>query len=194
MPTKLTRPGVGGRRAADRWGALRRQALLWAATRQARRLINRDLGLMGASDMDSVVRAVEVKQGKRITTVRIPLPPEVSAFCIRGQDRDYVVVDAQAGQLTQAHAILHELFHLWKEHPAEDGGHDMEMDADTIRLLMPGVRPEAVLRVLTRSHYARKAELGAETFATTMLQRLHLSETPRDERVSSTFIHRSAGV
>ncbi|MFB7512959.1 hypothetical protein [Streptomyces sp. NPDC056144] len=149
---------------------------------------------MGASDMDAVVRAVEEKRGKRIVTVRVPLPPEVSAFCVRGHDRDYVVVDSGAGELTRAHSTLHELFHLWEEHPAEDGGHDLAMDEEAIRLLLPGVKPEAVLRVLTRSHYAKKAELSAETFATTMLQRLQFDASRGDETVSSTLAHRSAGV
>ncbi|MFF9428381.1 hypothetical protein [Streptomyces sp. NPDC014746] len=194
MPRELRRPGARGRRAGGRWKALREQAHLWTATRQARHLINRDLGLMGASDMRDVVRAIEERRGKRIITVRVPLPPEVSAFCIRGQDLDYVVVDSQAGELTQAHATLHELFHLWEEHPSEDGTHDLKMEEETIRLLLPGIKPEAVLRILTRSHYARKAELTAETFATTMLQRLQLSSARADESVSSTFAHRSAGV
>ncbi|MET9427814.1 MULTISPECIES: hypothetical protein [unclassified Streptomyces] len=144
--------------------------------------------------MDSVVRAVEERRGKSIVIFRVPLPPEVSAFCIRGHDRDYVVVDSQAGELTQAHSTLHELFHLLEEHPAEDGSHDLEMDEETIRLLLPGVKPEAVIKILTRSHYAKEAEWGAETFATTMLQRLQLSRTRWDESVSSTFAHRSAGV
>ncbi|MGW7433267.1 ImmA/IrrE family metallo-endopeptidase [Streptomyces sp. NPDC054861] len=163
------------------------------ATWQARRLINRDLGLMGANDIAAVIKAIEDKRGKKIVMVEIPLPPEVSAFCVRGQDRDFVVVDSQAGELTQAHATLHELFHLWEEHPAEDGSHDLEMDEETIRVLLPGIKPDAVLKVLTRSHYTKKAELSAETFATSMLQRLHLSAR-RDESVSSTLAHRSAGV
>ncbi|MFC8172727.1 hypothetical protein ACFUJU_20470 [Streptomyces sp. NPDC057235] len=195
MPLKEPRrPDARGRRAAGRWTALREQGHLWAATRRAGRLINRDLGLVGAGDMEAVIRAVEEKRGKRITMVRVPLPPEVSAFCVRGHDREYVVVDALAGELTRAHATLHELFHLWEEHPAEDGGHDLEMDETTVRLLLPGIKPEAALRILTRSHYSKKAELGAETFATLMLQRLHLSAARGDEPVSSTLAHRSAGV
>lgn len=148
---------------------------------------------MGATDMAAVLRAVEEKRGKRIAVFRVPLPPEVSAFCIRGRDQDWVVVDSQAGELTQAHATLHEAFHLLEEDPAEDGSHDLEMDETTIRLLLPGVKPEAVLRILTRSHYTKKPERGAEMFATIMLQRLHLSKG-LDGSVASTFSHRSAGV
>ncbi|MFF5638508.1 hypothetical protein [Streptomyces sp. NPDC012825] len=193
-PEEPRRPAARGRRAPRRWAALREQGRLWAATRQARRLINRDLGLMGASDLAAVVRAIEEKRGKRIITVQVPLPPEVSAFCVRGHDREYVVVDARAGELTRAHATLHELFHLWEEHPEEDGGHDLEMDEAAVRLLLPGLKPRAVLKVLTRSHYAERAELGAEMFATIMLQRLQLSTTRADEPVASTLAHRSAGV
>ncbi|MFE5730946.1 hypothetical protein ACFQ7A_08575 [Streptomyces sp. NPDC056528] len=193
-PEEPRRPAARGRRAPRGWAALREQGRLWAATRQARRLINRDLGLMGASDLAAVVRAIEEKRGKRIITVQVPLPPEVSAFCVRGHDREYVVVDARAGELTRAHATLHELFHLWEEHPEEDGGHDLEMDEAAIRLLLPGLKPRAVLKVLTRSHYAERAELGAEMFATIMLQRLQLSTTRGDEPVASTLAHRSAGV
>ncbi|MFF4868236.1 hypothetical protein ACIPQA_02770 [Streptomyces sp. NPDC090109] len=195
MPLKEPRPvGARGRRAGGRWAAVRERGHLWAAARRARRLIHRDPGLAGAGDMAAVVGAVEEKRGRRIVMVGVPLPPEVSAFCVRGHDRDYVVVDAQAGELTRAHATLHELFHLWEDHPAEEGGHAPGMDEATIRLLLPGLKPGAVLKVLTRSHYAQRAELGAETFATLMLQRLRLSGARGDEPVSSALAHRSAGV
>ncbi|MFC7794447.1 hypothetical protein [Streptomyces cinereoruber] len=195
MPLKEPRhPDARGRRAAGGWAALRERGRLLAATRRAGRLVRRDAGLKGADDVAAVVRAVEEKRGKRIVLVHVPLPPEVSAFCVRGHDREYVVVDARAGELTRAHATLHELFHLWEEHPAEDGGHDPGMDEAAIRLLLPGIRPEAVRKALTRSHYTERAELGAETFATVMLQRLRLSGTRGDGPVSSTLAHRSAGV
>ncbi|MFJ4869215.1 hypothetical protein [Streptomyces sp. NPDC088757] len=195
MPlTEPCPPHAPGGRSGGGWAALRERGRLWAATRRAGRLIHRDPELKSAADMAAVVRAVEEKRGTRIVMVRVPLPPEVSAFCVRGHDREYVVVDARAGELTRAHAALHELFHLWEEHPAEDGGHAPEIDEATVRLLLPGLRPEAVRKVLTRSHYAAEAELGAETFATLMLQRLRLSAARGDEPVSSALAHRSAGV
>lgn len=195
MPLKEPRrPGRRGGRAADGWAALRERRRLLAAARRARRLVHREAGLKGADDLAAVVRAVEEKRGRRIVLVRVPLPPEVSAFCVRGHDRDHIAVDSRAGELTRTHATLHELFHLWEEHPAEDGGHALEMDEATIRLLLPGIRPEAVRKALTRSHYTERAELGAETFATVMLQRLRLFETRGNGPVSSTPARRSAGV
>ncbi|MER6478250.1 hypothetical protein ACFFSH_38845 [Streptomyces filamentosus] len=150
---------------------------------------------MGASDLAGVVSFIEEKRGRRIVVRRIPLPPEVSAFCVQGMEFDIVVVDSSAGELMQTHATLHELYHLWEEHPAEDGDHDLKMDEETVRLLLPGLRPEAVLRILARSHYSKTVERGAETFATIMLQRLRLSGGwSSDGSVASTMSHRSAGV
>jgi hypothetical protein len=149
---------------------------------------------MGASDIAGVVRTIEERRGRRIAITQVQLPPEVSAFCVRGTDRDLIVVDSGAGELTQAHATLHELCHLWEEHPAESAGHVPVMEEETIRLLLPGLKPDAVLRILTRSHYGETVERDAETFATIMLQRLRLSRTQGDDSLASPLSHRSAGV
>ncbi|MFE5597092.1 hypothetical protein, partial [Streptomyces sp. NPDC056549] len=144
------------------WSTLRRQRQLLLSSRFARRLIRRDLGLMGANDMSDVLRAIKAKRGKEIVITRVPLPPEVSAFCVRGRDRDFIVVDSQSGELTQAHATLHELFHIWDEEPKEDSHHDLTLNEETLKFLLPGLKAEAALKILKRSHYARKHERNAE--------------------------------
>lgn len=178
------------------WRSLREQCAILAATWSISRLIHRDLGLSGIRDMQGLVDAVAMKRGKPITVTAIPLPPEVSAFCARGTDRDHIVVDANAAELTRLHAQLHELFHLWEEHPSGDGTYDQPMTEETVRRLLPGLKPEPVLQVLTRSHYDSAHERRAEAFATVMLQR-HLRlrrDRNADGLITSALTHRRTGV
>ncbi|MFF3957418.1 hypothetical protein ACFYY1_30030 [Streptomyces sp. NPDC001890] len=145
--------------------------------------------------LQGLVDTVARKRGKPITLTRAPLPPEVSGFCARGQDRDFIVVDSHASELTQLHASLHELFHLWEEHPAEDSTRQ-PMSEDVVRQLLPGLKPGPVLQVLTRSHYEEAHERRAEAFATVMLER-HLqlrSDQHQTGFLTSVLSHRRSGV
>ncbi|MFE7778424.1 hypothetical protein ACFU5O_31975 [Streptomyces sp. NPDC057445] len=145
--------------------------------------------------MQGLIDAVARKRNKPITVTAAPLPPEVSAFCARGEDRDYIVVDSRANELTRLHAELHELWHLWEEHPSEEAP-DQPMTETVVRQLLPGLKPGPVLQVLTRSHYDSAHERRAEAFATVMLQR-HL-ELRRDQNkngsLTSALTHRRSGV
>ncbi|MBO0657272.1 hypothetical protein J1792_32535 [Streptomyces triculaminicus] len=177
------------------WRALREQCAILVATWSITRLIHRDLGLSGIRDIQDLVDAVATKRAKPITVTAVPLPPEVSAFCARGRDRDHIVVDANAAELTRLHAQLHELFHLWEEHPSGDDN-DQPMTEETVRRLLPGLKPGPVLQVLTRSHYDSAHERRAEAFATVMLQR-HLRlrrDRNTDGLITSTLTHRRTGV
>ncbi|MGW2652063.1 ImmA/IrrE family metallo-endopeptidase [Streptomyces sp. NPDC001478] len=166
------------------------------ATRAARRQIRRDLGLSGVQDLKGLVDAVAASQNKPITIREVPLPLEVSALCARGTDRDIIVVDSQAAELTRLHAILHELFHLWEEHPTDVSNSDLPMTEETVQQLLPGLNPGPVLQVLTRSHYDKAHERRAEAFATVLLQG-HL-ELRADQNttgfLTSALAHRRSGV
>ncbi|MGA4947918.1 hypothetical protein [Streptomyces lydicamycinicus] len=178
------------------WTSLREQLAVFFATWSVTRLVHRDLGLSGVRDMQGLVDAVAVRRNKPITITEVPLPQQVSGFCARGNDRDFIVVDSTANELTRLHVSLHELFHLWEEHPAEDGSAGQLMTEETVRQLLPGLKTGPVLKVLNRSHYDSAHERRAEAFATVMLQR-HL-ELRRDQRtngfLSSALSHRRSGV
>ncbi|TLQ46319.1 hypothetical protein [Streptomyces marianii] len=143
--------------------------------------------------LQGLVDMVVQRRGKPITLSEVPLPPEVSGFCARGKERDFIVVDANASELTRLHAILHELFHLWEEHPSDDAVH-RPMTEETVRQLLPGLKAGPVLQVLTRSHYGRPEEQRAEAFATVMLQRHLWLRDQSDGFVTSVLAHRRTGV
>ncbi|MFJ5779956.1 hypothetical protein [Streptomyces sp. NPDC093094] len=190
------------------------QLATFAATWATTRLIRRSIGLSGVRSLQDLVDIVAAKRGRPITLVEVPLPAEVSGFCARGRDRDYIVVDAGAGELTRLHVSLHELFHLWEEHPADDTLEPLVPD-EAVRHLFPGLKPEPVqkvlgrlarqvlpelgpgpLQVFGRSHYRKSHERRAETFATVMLQR-HLelrTQERRTDYVTSALAHRRTGV
>ncbi|MFD5429066.1 hypothetical protein [Streptomyces sp. NPDC127084] len=173
----------------------REQLAISYATWSTTRLIRRDLRLSGVRSMQGLVDTIAERRGKPITLTEAPLPPEVSGFCARGRDRDYIVVDANASELTRLHASLHELFHLWEEHPPSSND-DHRMTEETVRQLLPGLKPGPVLRVLTRSHYANVHERRAEAFATVMLERhLRLRSSGNSSGfLTSAFSHRRSGV
>ncbi|MER5466256.1 hypothetical protein ABT010_37560 [Streptomyces sp. NPDC002668] len=176
------------------WASAREQLAIFFATWSTTRLIRRDLGLSGVRSLQGLVDTVAKRRGKPITLTEAPLPPEVSGFCARGEERDFIVVDARASELTRLHASLHELFHLWEEHPSSDA--HQPMTEDTVRQLLPGLKPGPVLQVLTRSHYDNAHERRAEAFATVMLERhLQLRDSQNSTGfLTSAFAHRRSGV
>ncbi|MFG2830574.1 hypothetical protein ACGFWI_24415 [Streptomyces sp. NPDC048434] len=178
------------------WTSLREQLAVLFATWSVTRLVHHDLGLSGVRDMQGLVDAVAVRRNKPITITEVPLPQQVSGFCARGKDRDFIVVDSTANELTRLHASLHELFHLWEEHPTDGDSSDQPMTEETVRQLLPGLNAGPVLQILNRSHYDSAHERRAEAFATVMLQR-HL-ELRRDQSIngflSSALSHRRTGV
>lgn len=189
-------PGrCGNNRTKSRWESLKDQLAIAYTTWTTRRKIRRDLGLSGIQDLQGLVNAVAARTGKPITVRQHPLPLAVSAMCARGEDRDFVLIDSNAAELTQLHAILHELFHLWDDHPSDEDDAQPPLSQIAVRQLFPGLNPGPVIQVLRRSHYAAKHERRAEAFATVMLG--HITLTMADEGtgfVSSALAHRRSGV
>ncbi|KOU50138.1 hypothetical protein ADK54_09935 [Streptomyces sp. WM6378] len=165
----------------------------WSTTR----LIRRDLGLSGVRDMQSLVDAIAQKRGRPIAIAEEPLPAKVSGFCVRGRRVDFIVVDSNASELTRLHSTMHELYHLWDEEPeAQDTSASAETAAEAVRQLLPDLDPEAVRKVLARSHYDNPHERRAEAFATVMVQR-HLKlggAATKDSFIGSALAHRRSGV
>lgn len=164
------------------------------ATRSTTRLIRRGGGLAGVRSVQDLIDAVAARRGKPIVLTEAPLPPEVSGFCARGRDCDYVVIDKTASELTRLHATLHELFHLWEEHPTNDQAHQ-SIPEEVVRQLLPNLKAGAVLQLLTRSHYDHAHERRAEAFATVMLGRIQLRDSGNSTGfLTSAFAHRRSGV
>lgn len=177
------------------WDSVREQISILLATRAAVRLIRREIGLSGGLSLQALVDHIATKRGRPITLTEAPLPPQVSAFCVKGRDRDYIVVDAGASELTRAHSSLHELFHLWQKHPTEHSAHQ-SMTPEVVQRLLPGLKPGPVLQILTRSNYHDEHEREAEAFATVMFAR-HLQLTKDQQQtglVTSALSHWRSGV
>lgn len=182
-------------RIKSRWASFKAQLAIAYTTRAARREIRRDLGLSGAQDLQGLINAIALRSGKPITVRQHPLPLAVSAMCARGDDRDFILVDSNAAELTRLHAILHELFHLWDDHPSDADDDQPPLSQEAVRQLFPGLKAGPVVQVLSRSHYAAKHERRAEAFATVMLG--HITLTMADEGtgfLSSALAHRRSGV
>ncbi|MFD9562226.1 hypothetical protein [Streptomyces sp. NPDC059994] len=130
-----------------------------------------------------------------IKITEAPLPSEVSGFCARGRECDYIVADSRANELLRLHVLLHELYHLLSQHQPADGDGHQPMSDNLLGELLPGVKPGVVAKILNRSHYASPDERDAEVFATLMLQRLHLStDQTSNGMLTSAFTHRRSGV
>ncbi|MEU2764515.1 hypothetical protein ABZ712_31770 [Streptomyces sp. NPDC006906] len=184
-----------GKRTTSRWAAFKDQLAIANTTWTTRREIRRDLGLSGIQDLQGLIKAVATRTGKPINVRRHSLPLAVSAMCARGEDRDFILIDSNAAELTQLHAILHELFHLWDDHPSDEAEPHPPLSQHAVQQLFPGLNPGPVVQVLCRSHYAAKHERRAEAFATVMLR--HITLTMDDESVgfvSSALAHRRSGV
>lgn len=214
LDPKASRKGRARGRLSALWASICEQLAILTSTWVTTRLIRRDIGLSGVRSLQDLVDIVAAKRGRPITLTVAPLPPEVSGFCVRGKERDYIVVDSTASELTRLHVGLHELFHLWEEHPAEDAP-EQTISSDVVGHLFPGLKPEPIQNVLSglarqllpwlgpdpisvfgRSHYRKSHERRAETFATVMLQR-HLelrAHQRRTEYVTSALAHRRTGV
>ncbi|MCA1268688.1 hypothetical protein ACIPQH_24145 [Streptomyces rubiginosohelvolus] len=189
---RRARPPAPWRGRVPAW---REQLAVFLAMRRIARVIRQDLGLSGVRTMQELVDAIASSRNKPITVKAAPLPLHVSAFCAHGDDRDFIVVDSNASELTRIHGILHELFHLWEEHPANREPTDQPMTDDAVRSLLPGLKPGPALQVLSRSHYDNNHERRAEAFATLMLQRhLRLREDRSTWAIQSALAHRRSGV
>ncbi|MDX3694833.1 ImmA/IrrE family metallo-endopeptidase [Streptomyces europaeiscabiei] len=160
-------------------------------------MIRRDFGLSDVRDIDSLIELVSRRRGKTIKVLRVALPSRVSAFCVATPNLDFIVVDAHASELTQLHAIAHELGHFLLDDTEEDTD-DLDVDEplprELAQQLVPALNPDAVSRFFKRSHYNSKKERRVEAFATVMLERNIALRPTNAGGLESTFTHRRTGV
>ncbi|MEV0173230.1 ImmA/IrrE family metallo-endopeptidase [Streptomyces sp. NPDC050803] len=160
------------------------------------RTIRKDIGLSGVEDIDGLVEVVASRRGRSIKVMFQPLPSDVSAFCFSTPARDCIVVDETANELTQFHAILHELGHFLLDGGEHDCGAQGNADDDPVcrelvQQFAPALNPEGVVRIFRRSHYATDGERRVEAFATVMLDRhLALRRGKGQDGLAATFAHR----
>ncbi|WP_329020856.1 ImmA/IrrE family metallo-endopeptidase [Streptomyces sp. NBC_01601] len=183
---------------APEWaaGASEQIAIRWE-THKTAQLIRRDIGLSDVRDIKGLIDLVSSRRGKPIDVLYLPLPTTVSAFCISIAEMLFVVVDSTASELTQLHAILHELGHFLLDEDGDVEGAELNepLPVELLEQLLPALNPEAVTAFFQRSHYDSKGERRVEAFATVMLERhLALRRDPDAGGLASTFTHRRTGV
>jgi hypothetical protein len=154
-------------------------------------MIRKDFGLSDVKDIQALVELVARQRGKPIQVEYVALPSRVSAFCIATPIRDFIVVDANATELTQLHAIAHELGHFLFDDTEDLRG---PLPRELVQQLVPVLNPDAVTRYFQRSHYDSGNERRVEAFATVMLERHIALRQTSAEGITSTFTHRRTGV
>lgn len=176
--------------------ALNQLSIRWE-THKTARLIRKDIGLSDVRDIDGLIGLVSDRRGKPIEVLHLPLPTQVSAFCISTPSTDYVATDSTASELTRLHAILHELGHFLLDADAhsQEGEEREPLPREILEHLVPALNPQAVTNFFQRSHYDSKQERRVEAFATVMVERhLALQRGTGADGLASTFTHRRTGV
>lgn len=136
--------------------------------RAARRLLA-GLDVPVPFDLPEFCRRIEARRGRQL--VLQPLPDrDDSDFCglyVETPTKDLVFYPAGAAELHREHVIVHELMHLLLGHGAVRTEPRVAVDT---AILLPGLDPELVSRVLGRSNYATNDEREAELTASLVMQ------------------------
>lgn len=114
----------------------------------------------------------------------LPIPGNETGPCglwISTSDADYIFHQVATSPLHQEHIILHELAHMLFDHTAV-----RESAPGMQSRLLPGLDPEMVSAVLSRSAYTTEQELEAEILADLIGGRAHRSAVPAG--ADQTFI------
>ncbi|MFJ3786917.1 ImmA/IrrE family metallo-endopeptidase [Streptomyces sp. NPDC090093] len=165
------------------------------------KVIRRDIGLSGIQSLDDLIGLTSERRHKPITVSYIPITRRESAYCASSPDRDYIVVDSQANELTQLQAILHEIGHLLLGHRSRtdrtNGNDEGVMSLDIARALFPGLDPEHVRETLRMrsDDFTDEEERDVELLGTLLIERfVRLRTITEQGLVESMFAHRRSGV
>lgn len=156
-----------------------------ALDRRTRRALRQDcarhiarLDLRPPFDIERVCAGLAAQRGRPIHLRPMRLPEGgPCGLWLATQRADVVCYDDAVTGLHRDHIILHEIGHLLFGHPGAPA-----VDAVTSQLLMPGLDPALVRRVLGRTHYSEAAEVAAETFATLVLAQVAADRDRQRER------------
>ncbi|MEV0438825.1 hypothetical protein AB0I84_15055 [Streptomyces spectabilis] len=197
-------------------GAVRRRRAWGRARRQTVRIIHDDLGMRPGQGLQELLQAVVRLRRRSLTVLRVPLPPHVSGFCVRGDTEDTIVVTANTSERQGLHVLLHELYHLLcgrspAPSPSAVAAGDL-LELGALSEQMPSLPPDVVEEVLFRparlragasgrgdaaapAAYEEDEEWAAEVFATVGLLMLCLDPAiSYTGSLTSSFAHRRADV
>ncbi|WP_030669393.1 hypothetical protein [Streptomyces sp. NRRL B-1347] len=203
-------------------GAVRRRRAWVRARRRAVRIIHVDLGLRPGQGLQELLQAVVRLRRRSLTVLRVPLPPHVSGFCVRGDSEDTIVVTSHTSERQGLHVLLHELYHLLCGRSPAPGPEAVAagglLDLGTLSEQMPSLPPDVVEEVLFRparlragtrgradstapaeceehEEHEEDEEWAAEVFATVGLLMLCLDPAVSyTGSLTSSFAHRRADV
>lgn len=137
---------------------------LW---QRCRRLVGA-LSLPDPFDVGDFVRGLADRRGRPIELVPVSGRPNLPCgLLLTTAGADYILYAADTTALHQQHILLHEAAHLLCGH--QDYGSVL---APAARVLMPGLSPELVERVLGRTVYTEPQEQEAEIVASLILSRV----------------------
>lgn len=134
---------------------IRRHRRINRATRAALQLMPED------GDLDQLLQNLAHRRRRPITVVKrnlheSGLPSGLWLIC---KDRDYIMVEADAGPSRRAVILSHEIAHIMF-------GHDGSSVPDLVRQATPDLNPALIERVLHRDSYDTCDESDAEEVAT----------------------------
>jgi hypothetical protein len=145
---------------------------LW---QRCRRLVAA-LSLPEPFDIADFVQALAACRGRPIELVPVTGRPNLPCgLLLTTADADYILYAADTTPLHQQHILLHEAAHLLCGH--QDGSALTSLDA-AARVLMPGLPPALVERVLGRTVYTEPQEREAEIVASLILSRVSRRPPP----------------
>jgi hypothetical protein len=128
--------------------------------------IVRNLDLPVPFDVRALAADLAARRGRPLILSPVVKWPGPSGLWVASPAADYIFYEQATSALHQQHIILHELSHLLC-------GHTPVTVAETgvPRLLFPGIRPDAVERLLRRTGYSATDEQEAELVASLIWER-----------------------
>ncbi|MEU9336337.1 ParH-like protein [Streptomyces sp. NPDC048290] len=157
--------GEGWRRSGERRSSERRsgERRLWERTRRQAEALE----LPRPFDAERFIAALAERRGRPISVLPVVIPSSAPCGLLVTTDlADYILYTAGTTGFHRQHILLHEAAHLLC-------GHDRGTPATAAasRLLLPGLSPALVRRVLGRSVYSEPQEREAELLASLILHR-----------------------
>ncbi|MFD5700377.1 hypothetical protein [Streptomyces lasiicapitis] len=155
------RKGRSLRLIAHSLRAARRERAAERELQQRLRRQLRELDVQPPLSVESLCRALERQRRRPIVLRPHPLPvPGPLGLWVQTPRADLVLYQQHTTPMHQDHIILHEVMgHIWCNHNADP-------DGARWNLVVPGLSPDAVRRVMTRCAYDDAQECEAERAAT----------------------------
>ncbi|MGW5332224.1 regulator component [Streptomyces bauhiniae] len=126
----------------------------------------RELGLPDTFDLPALCAALSASRGRPLRRMPVPGLHDVCGLWIATDSADLIAYEQHTSAPHQDHIVLHEIGHVLCDHfPATLSA------AEQARLLLPGVDPALIRRVLGRTGYSSTEEREAEYLASLLGER-----------------------